>query len=150
MIGPLLAQVLGSVAASRRQLIGPIVTKLVLVLIGGILLIAGLAFVLVAIYHALAPVELTPVEAAGVIALALLVMGGIVVLVALKGNFRPSPPPAALGKPDFQSAELTAIEALGMLNRALTDLGKGRGGTTPYLGLLGIAALVGFISGRKR
>ncbi len=41
-------------------MIGPIITKIVLVLIGGILLIAGFAFVLVTIYHALAPEHFTP------------------------------------------------------------------------------------------
>ena len=44
----------------------------------------------------------------------------------------------------------SAIEALGMLNKSLTDISQGRGGGSAMLGLLGIAALVGFISGRKR
>lgn len=153
MIASVLGQLLNTAVASKKQMIGPIITKIVLVLIGGILLIAGFVFVLVTIYHALAPEHFTPLEAAALIAIALLALGAIVVLVALKkSNARVAPPTAAAAATaaDPQLAELTAIQALGLLNKALTDLGKGRGGATPYLGLLGIAALVGFVSGRKR
>jgi hypothetical protein len=149
MIGSLVGQLLGTAVAAKKQLIGPIITKIVLLLIGGILLIAGLAFVLVTIYHALTPWHVTAVQAAGIIALALLVIGGIVVLFALKASFRPSTPPVS-ERPDPQLAELSAIEALGMLNKSLTDISQGRGGGSAMMGLLGIAALVGFISGRKR
>jgi hypothetical protein len=153
MIGPVLGQLLNTAVASKKQMIGPIITKIVLVMIGSILLIAGFAFVLVAIYHALTPEHFTRPEAAGLIAIALLAVGAMVVLVALKksnGKTASRAASATAATTDPQLAELTAIQALGLLNKALTDLGKGRGGATPYLGLLGIAALVGFVSGRKR
>jgi hypothetical protein len=149
MIGSLVGQLLGTAVAARKQLIGPIITKIVLLLIGGILLIAGLAFVLVTIYHALTPWHMTAVQAAGVIAIALLVLGGIVILIALKASFRRNVPRVS-ERPDPQLAELSAIEALGVLNKSLTDISQGRGGGSAMVGLLGIAALVGFISGRKR
>jgi hypothetical protein len=114
---------------------------------GAVLLLAALGFALVAAYHALTPRHVTPLEAAGIIAIALLVIGGILVAVAVRANIRP---PGAVETPDFQSAELSAIQALGMLNKALTDMGKSRKGASPYLGLLGIAVLIGFVSGRKR
>lgn len=154
MIGPVLGQLLNTAVASKKQMIGPIITKIVIVLIGGILLIAGFAFVLVTIYHALAPEHFTRAEAAGLIAVTLLVVGAIVVLVALKksnGKLASKTAAAAAAEAtDPQLAELTAIQALGMLNRALTDLSKGRGGGTAMIGVLGLAALVGFVSGRKR
>jgi membrane protease YdiL (CAAX protease family) len=151
MIASVLGQLLNTAVASKKQMIGPIITKIVLVMIGSILLIAGFAFVLVAIYHALAPEHFTRAEAAGLMAVTLLVVGAIVVLVALKkSNGKPASLAAAATTTDPQLAELTAIQALGMLNKALTDLSKGRGGGTAMIGVLGLAALVGFVSGRKR
>jgi hypothetical protein len=149
MIGSLVGQLLGTAFAAKKQLIGPIITRLVLLLVGAILLIAGLAFVLATIYHALTPLHMTAVQAAGVIAIALITIGIIVVLIALKANFRPRAPQVS-ERPDPQMAELSAIEALGVLNKSLTDISQGRGSGSAMLGLLGIAALVGFISGRKR
>jgi hypothetical protein len=107
-----------------------------------------LAFVLVAIYHALAPFHMTPLEAAAVVAAGLLVIGGILVAVGLKADLKKDPENS--DKRDPQSAELAALEALGTLNKALGDIRRGKGGATPYLGLLGVAAVIGFISGRKR
>ena len=147
MIGDLIAQLVGTAVASKKRAIGLTITRIVLALIGALFVIAAFAFGLLTLYHALAPLPFTRVEAAGLIAIGLLVIGGILVVVALKANLKP---PAATDKPDPQSAELQAIEALGMLNKALTDLSKKGGGATPYIGLLGIAALVGFMSGRKR
>lgn len=147
MIGDLIGQLVGTAVASKKRAIGLTITRIAAVLIGVLLLVAGLVFVLVTIYNALTPEHFTRVEAAAIIAAGLLVIGGILILVALKANLKP---PAATDKPDPQSAELQAIEALGMLNKALTDMGKNRGGASPYIGLLGIAALVGFVSGRKR
>jgi hypothetical protein len=151
MIAALLGQLLNTAVASKKQMVGPIIAKIVLVLIGSILLIAGFAFVLVTIYHALTPEHFTQPEAAGLIAIALLALGAIVVLVALKKPDRkPVSPTAAAAAADPQLAELSAIQALGTLNKALTDLSKGRGGGTAMIGVLGLAALVGFVSGRKR
>ncbi len=151
MIGDLIGQVVGTAVASRKRAIGLTITRITMVLLGALLVVAGLVFALVTLYNALTPEHFTRVEAAAIIAAGLLVLGGILVLVALKANIKPSgikqPGPERV---DPQSAELQAIEALGMLNKALTDMGKNRGGATPYLGLLGIAALVGFVSGRKR
>jgi hypothetical protein len=147
MIGDLIGQLVGAAVASKKRAIGFTITRIAAVLFGVLLLLAGLVFVLVTIYNALTPAHFTRVEAAAIIAAGLLVVGGVLVLVALKTHFKPS---AASDKPDPQSAELQAIEALGMLNKALTDMGKNRGGASPYIGLLGIAALVGFVSGRKR
>lgn len=147
MIGDLIGQLVGTAVASKKRAIGLTITRIAAVLIGVLLLVAGLVFVLVTIYNALTPEHFTRVEAAAIIAAGLLAIGGILILVALKANLKP---PAATDKPDPQSAELQAIEALGMLNKALTDMGKNRGGASPYIGLLGIAALVGFVSGRKR
>lgn len=148
MIASVLGQLLNTAVASKKQMIGPIITKIVLVLIGGILLIAGFVFVLVTIYHALTPEHFTRPEAAGLIAIALLALGAIVVLVALKGKMASSSATAAATDP--QLAELSAVQALGQLNKALTDLSRGRGGGTAMIGVLGLAALVGFVSGRKR
>lgn len=151
MIASVLGQLLNTAVASKKQTIGPIVTKIVLVLIGGILLLAGFAFVLMTIYHALTPEHFTRAEAAGLIAIALVALGAIVVLVALKkSNGKMASPTATAAATDPQLAELSAIQALGQLNKALTDLGKGRGGGTAMIGVLGLAALVGFVSGRKR
>lgn len=147
MIGPLLAQVLSTAVASKKQAIHVTLTRALLVAIGTVFGVAAFAFGLVTIYHALTPMHVMPVEAAGLITVGLLLIAGVLVLVAILGHRKPQ---AATGKPDIQSAELSAIEALGMLNKALTDMGKGRGGATPYLGVLGLAALVGFVSGRKR
>lgn len=147
MIGDLIAQLVGTAVASKRRAIRLTVTRIVLVLLGAMFVVAAFTFALVTLYNTLTPMHLTRVEAAGLIAIVLLVIGGILVAVALKANLKP---PAATDKPDPQSAELQAIEALGLLNKALTDLSKNRGGATPYIGLLGIAALVGFVSGRKR
>ena len=149
MIGSLVGQLLGTAIATKKQLVGPIITKLVLLLIGAILLIAGFAFVLVTIYHALTPWHMTAIQAAGVIAIALIAIGIIVVLIALNASFKPRASQVS-ERPDPQMAELSAIEALGMLNKSLSDISQGRGGGSAMLGLLGIAALVGFISGRKR
>jgi hypothetical protein len=150
MIAALLGQLLNTAVASKKQMVGPIIAKIVLVLIGSILLIAGFAFVLVTIYHALTPEHFTQPEAAGLIAIALLALGAIVVLVALKKPDRKPVSPTAAAAADPQLAELSAIQALGTLNKALTDLSKGRGGGTAMIGVLGLAALVGFVSGRKR
>jgi hypothetical protein len=150
MIASVLGQLLNTAVASKKQMIGPIITKIVVVLIGGILLLAGFVFVLVTIYHALAPEHFTRAEAAGLMAVTLLVVGAIVVLVALKKSNGKPASLAAAATTDPQLAELTAIQALGMLNKALTDLSKGRGGGTAMIGVLGLAALVGFVSGRKR
>lgn len=147
MIGDLIGQLVGTAVASKKRAIGLTITRIAAVLFGALLLMAGLVFVLVTIYNALTPEHFTRVEAAAIIAAGLLVIGGVLVLVALKANLKPR---AGTDKPDPQSAELQAIEALGMLNKALTDMGKNRGGASPYIGLLGIAALVGFVSGRKR
>lgn len=147
MISDLIAQLVGTAVASKKRAIGLTLTRIVLVLIGALFVIAALIFALVTLYNALTPMHFTRVEAAAIITVGLLVIGGILVLVALKANLKSS---AATEKPDPQSAELQAIEALGMLNKALSDIGKNRGGATPYIGLLGIAALVGFVSGRKR
>jgi uncharacterized membrane protein YqjE len=151
MIGPLIAQLVGTAVASKKRAIAVTIRRIVLVLIGAVFLLAAFSFALVTLYHALAPWHFTPVEAAAIITVALLVIGGILVAVALRKSAKAPPPAAAaLDKPDLQSAELTAIEALGMLNKALNDMGHNRGGASPYLGMLGIAALVGFVSGRKR
>jgi hypothetical protein len=147
MLSALIGQLVGTAVASQKKAIGLTLTRIVLVAIGALFVFAAFAFGLVTLYQALTPLHLTRVEAAGLIAVVLLALGGILILVALKANLKP---PATTDKPDPQSAELQAIEALGLLNKALTDLSKNRGGATPYIGLLGIAALVGFVSGRKR
>lgn len=146
MIGDLIAQLVGTAVASKKRAIGLTITRIVVVLLGALLVVAGLVFALVTLYNALTPEHFTRVEAAAMITAGLLVLGVILVLVALKANVKPPGPERV----DPQSAELQAIEALGMLNKALTDMGKNRGGASPYIGLLGIAALVGFVSGRKR
>jgi hypothetical protein len=119
MIAALLGQLLNTAVANKKQMIGPIIAKIVLVLLGGILLIAGFVFVL-----ALKKPDRKPVSHASAA--------------------------AAASAADPQLAELSAIQALGTLNKALTDLSKGRGGGTAMIGVLGLAALVGFVSGRKR
>lgn len=152
MIGSLIAQLAGTAVANKKRALGLMLRRLVLVLIGAVFLLAAFSFALVTLYHALTPYHFTPLEASGIITVVLLVIGGIFVLVAMR--MRPKPLPATIDKDrpdvDVQSADLTAIQALGMLNKALTDMGQKRGGATPYLGMLGIAALVGFVSGRKR
>lgn len=147
MIGALIAQLVGTAVADKKRAIGLTLTRMAVLLIGGLFVITAFGFALFMIYHALTPAYVTRVEAAALIAIGLLVIGGILVMVATKANLKPPP---TIHKPDPQSAELQAIEALGMLNKALTDLSKNRGGATPIIGLLGIAALVGFVSGRKR
>lgn len=147
MLGELIAQLVGTAVASKKQAIRLAVRRIVLLLVGGICVLAAFAFALVVIYHALTPRHVTPLEAAGIIAAALLVIGGILIAIAVRAKHKP---PAAVDKPDVQSAELQAVQALGMLNKALTDIGKNRGGASPYLGVLGLAALVGFVAGRKR
>ena len=147
MISDLIAQLVGTAVASKKRAIGLTLTRIVLVLIGALFVFAAFVFGLVTLYNALTPMHVTRIEAAAIIAVGLLVIGGILVVVALKANLKP---PATADKPDSQSAELQAIEALGLLNKALSDISKNRGGATPYIGLLGIAALVGFVSGRKR
>jgi hypothetical protein len=149
MLEGLIAQLVGTAVASKRRAIRVTLTKVALILVGALFVLAAFTFALMVIYHALTPRYLSQVEAAGVIAIVLLVIGGILVAIAIWANRRPRAT-VNVNKPDTQSAELAAIEALGMLNKALTDIGKGRGGTSPYLGVLGIAALVGFIAGRKR
>lgn len=145
MIGDLIGQLVGTAVASKKRAIGLTITRIAAVLFGALLVMAGLVFALVTLYNALTD-HFTRVEAAAIITAGLLVLGAILVLVALKAKVKPPEPERV----DPQSAELQAIEALGMLNKALTDMGKGRGGASPYIGLLGIAALVGFVSGRKR
>ncbi len=148
MIESLIAQIVGTAVATKRQVIDVTLTRVVLILAGAVFAVGGLAFVMVTIYHALTPFHMTPVEAAAVIAAVLLVIGGILVAVGLKADFKKKPENP--GKTDSQSAELAALEALGTLNKALGDIRTGRGGASPYLGLLGVAAVIGFISGRKR
>lgn len=148
MIESLIAQIVGTAVATKRQAINVTLTRAILILAGVVFVAGGLAFGLVAIYHALTPFHMTPLEAAAVIAAVLLVIGGILVAIGLNADFKKTPEIA--GKPDPQSAELAALEALGTLNKALGDIRKGKGGASPYLGLLGVAAVIGFISGRKR
>lgn len=146
MIGSIIGQLVGAAVATKKQVIGVTLTRIVLILVGALCLLGAISFALVAIYHALTPLHFTPVGAAGIIAGGLLFLAAILVAIGIWR--KPKPPP--IERPDLQSAELSAIQALGMLNKALTDIGKNRGGASPYLGLLGIAALVGFVSGRKR
>lgn len=152
MIGALIAQLAGTAIVSRKRAIGMAITRLVFVLLGLLLIVAAAAFGLVAAYHALTPLY-GPAQAAAIIAGLLALIGILAVLVALKARRRPAVPPpgmSAVGRTNVQSAELSAIHALGELNQALTDISKGKGGITPQLGLMGVAALVGFIAGRKR
>lgn len=147
MIGAVITQLVEAAVANKKRAIGLTLCRMALLLVGAFLVITAFGFALFMIYHVLTPAYVTQAEAAAVIAIGLLVLGGILVLVALKSHLKPPP---ISHKPDLQPAELQAIEAFGMLNKALTDLGKTSGGATPIIGLLGLAALVGFVSGRKR
>lgn len=147
MIGAVITQLVEAAVASKKRAIGLTLSRMALLLVGALLVITAFGFALFMIYHFLTPAYVTQAEAAAVIAIGLLLLGGVFVWVALKSHPKPA---AAVPKPDLQPAELQAIEAFSMLNKALSELGKTSGGASPIIGLLGIAALVGFISGRKR
>lgn len=147
MIGGVIAQLVETAVANKKRAIGLALSRMALLLVGALLVITAFGFALFMIYHLLTPDYVTQAEAAAVIAVGLLVLGGILVLVALKSHQKP---PSVSHKPELPPAELQAIEALGQLNNALADVIKKSGGASPVIGLLGLAALVGFVSGRKR
>ena len=148
MIGAVITQLLEAAVANKKRAIGLTLSRMALLIVGALFLITAFGFALSMIYHLLTPEYVTEAEAAALMALGLAVVGGIFVLVALKTHLKPAPPP--IQKPDLPPAGLQAIEALDHLNKALSDLGKNGGGAGPVIGLLGLAALVGFVSGRKR
>lgn len=151
MLGQIVAQLIGTTIADKKRALRGLLLRGVFALIALLFILGAIAFGLVALYHVLTPFHATPAEAALIIGGGLLLIGVLLMAVAIyRRAAPPMPPAAAMPKLDGRSAELSAIEALAMLNSALTDIGKARGGTTPFLGLLGVAALVGFVSGRKR
>ncbi len=122
-----------------KQRIRRLVTQGVLGAIGGVILLIGLVFLLVAAHLGLS-LYVPPFASAAII-------GGVLILVALifflvarsKGGAsapsRPSPPPPVAETAQDKMAEL--------------GLSFGSGGATPALLVAGLALILGFVFGRR-
>ena len=110
----------------------------IVVAVAAVVLIAAAAFGLLAAYQALIAHGFTPAEAAGIVAAALALLGGLI--------FATLPLFARQRKPQAPSMLATGTEGVGMLDHGV---GKAMQSVGP-VGLLAIAFIAGLLASRRK
>jgi hypothetical protein len=110
----------------------------IVVAVAAVVLIAAAAFGLLAAYQALIAHGFTPAEAAGIVAAALALLGGLI--------FATLPLFARKRKPQAPSMLATGTEGVGMLDQGV---GKAMQSVGP-VGLLAIAFIAGLLASRRK
>jgi len=110
----------------------------IVVAVAAVVLIAAAAFGLLAAYQALIAHGFTPAEAAGIVAAALALLGGLILATL--------PLFARKRKPQAPSMLATGTEGVGMLDQGV---GKAMQSVGP-VGLLAIAFIAGLLASRRK
>jgi hypothetical protein len=110
----------------------------IVVAVAAVVLIAAAAFSLLAAYQALIAHGFTPAEAAGIVAAALALLGGLILATL--------PLFARKRKPQAPSMLATGTEGVGMLDQGV---GKAMQSVGP-VGLLAIAFIAGLLASRRK